>query len=586
MKQEHWFTRFAKASVLSALVIAVSLLVLPRLFLVVAQDNGPVLPDETLATNPKDRSLEVTATVPVFAPPPVPILISPNNNAVIRERETTFEWEIQEHLGPYDYLDFSVDGEVLFSHLPFWSYETADYLLTVNHLDFRLKLKTPHALNDGLHTWKVRVIDKANRGTDSSTWSFTVDSQSPTILITEIDGEEVAISSADGTTMPEEPLVVTSAQPTINGKTEPSIEVQLVITRPGWEDKVLITKSDENGNFSFELPWLNQNEIVALRFTTVDKAGNAAVLEGLMIVYKIPKVTVTIPAGIFPDPFVLEFPSLPDFWTWTSIQLPPPVAKIVEPIIEPVIQPTIHFTDYVAQFVHDYQGMLIFLWLIFWWLYFVLLYAQTGNPWKAWFHFMKIWFIALIRGWPEHPYLWREDETGLPLPLLHFSIEVLNQTKQMEKRSRFTALNGSWFEPIEAKELYSLQCPNRRYAYPTWRLKVSEERDGTVRSLFLSGESWYAQETDAKKVTTADTFVIPELKNLCLIAWLRKSKPAPWKGWRFTPRLSLLVSLLLALILLFFATKFVYLILLILVLIVLFRDLAWNVPEKWRGYFV
>lgn len=587
MKHESpWLTQVFKQSFTLAIwlvVLLISSLSPPNIS---AQDNGPLMPGEELATNPKDRSTQVTAVVPVWQPPPVPVLISPSNNAVIRSREPTFEWEVQDHIAPYDYVDFLLEGERLFARLPFSNQETSDYILTVVDKTFKLTFKNTHTLNDGLHTWKVRVVDFHDHGTDSTTWSFTVDSQAPTILVTQVDEEATAISSADIDTIPTEPLVVTSAQPVLKGKTEPSIEVQLVITRSGWEDKTLLTKSDENGNFSFQLPWLEEDETVQLRFTTVDKAGNAAVLEGLSLVYKVSKVIVVVPPGIFPEPFILELPTLPEFWTWTQIHLPPPIAKVVEPIVEPVIKPTILFTDSIATFVHNFQGVLFFLWLIFWWLYFIVLHAQTGNPWKVWPGFLKHWFVALIKGWPEHPHLWREDVTGRPLPLLFFSVEVLNQTKQIEKRAHLTTLYGTWNEPIAEDELYSLQCPNHRYSYPTWRLKISEERDGTMRNLFISGESWYRAPQNGQKQTSADTFVLPELKDLRLVAWLRKAKAAPWPGWRYLPRLSLLVSLLLSLLLLIFAAKFLHVLLLLFVLGVLLRDVSWNVPEKWRSYFV
>ena len=548
---------------------------------------------QTSPSSPKSEASQITATVTVRTPPPVPILISPGNDTVLRQREVTFRWKFQEHILPYDYADLNIDGVTYLPHLPLYDQETDEYVLTVEYnsadstWDYILKLKAETALNDGLHTWKVRAIDTLDHGTDSTTWSFTLDSQAPIILVTQINQTEVAISSADQTTIPSEPVVVSTKTPYLEGKTEANLTVQLTIVYADGTEVVQSTTSDENGVFAFTLPELLPNEVVTLRLSTVDTSGNTTVLDGLQLQYVPKKVVIQLP-GVFPDPLSIELPSFSTPVTWSRI-IPPAITQVVEPVVEPVLQPTRQFSNLIATIVETYTGLLVGLVLTFAGLYLVLLYWLTGNIWRFFIRFAQKWAKAWIFGWPGYQHLWREDHGKASLPLFCFSLERYDQdTKTVVAETRLTTLHGEWSYAPQDEQLYGVSVRNRRYVYPSWEVGVSEERIGTERKLYLTGENWYVASPKQQQslVTSAESFVFASDKKYQLIVWGHQVAIPRWSGLRFVPRLSLLLSVLLALVILVVIPAWWSSLLFLLLSGILLRDLQWRVPQHWKVYCV
>lgn len=559
-----------------------------RHLLAQAEGTG-VLPGETQSTNPKSRSSQVTAVVPIWDPPPVPLLISPKNHAYLDHDTPTFEWELPDHLVPYDHVELIIDGETLFIDLPLVSTTNDDYVLTVEDGVFKLKLKSDHALDDDLHTWKVRAVDFHDHKTDSTTWSFTVDTKSPVILIIEVDDNEVAISSDDWETWPTEefPLETKHDQPTVKGKTEPDTEVQLIITWPDGTQTNLKTISDDSGWFTFDLPTLLPDELIYISFVGIDKAGNVTLLDSLPLVYQPVKIIIEVPIGIFPDPFVIELPEFPPRLEWPKIELPPPIDKIVEPIEQEVWQPAVGFVNWAASLMVNFAGWFIGLIFILLSFYLAILYYLTGGAWRYFGRFGLLWMRAWLIGWSAGKHEWREDREDRRLPLFGFTLERYDkQSETIHKQVKFTNLQGRWDYEPQSEQLYGLQINNRRYAYPSWEMKVSEEREGTQRRLLVAGESWFTATKESGLATSIEAFVIkPALE--CILAGCARRTSLPWgAAWVYAPRAVLLSAWLLAFALLILATAWWSVLLFVLLSVVVWRDAAWRVPQAWKAYLV
>lgn len=551
---------------------------------VMAQTVPSEVPDA-----PKNRPVEVTAIVPVTTSPPVPILIAPGKGITTRQRRVTFKWRLPEHTVPYDYVDLSVDGQRLLAHLPLHDRETDEYELTVEDWEFTLQLKAPLALEEGLHTWKVRSIDINDRGTDSTTWSFTIDSQSPTILLTQVEEQEWAISSADPLTVPTEPITVTTHSPALIGQTEANIPVQLAIIHADGTEMVLEATSDINGAFGFQLSDLPPDEVVTLRFSAVDNAGNATLLEGVRLQYVPQKIVIVIPIppGIFPDPLTIELPPWNEPIRWSEILLPEPVAQAIEPILTPVQTTTASFTDLMATFITQYSGLMASLVLLLASFYLFVLWWLAGNPWSSLVPFVGQWLRAWFFGWPHHPHQWREDEKRQLVPLLAFELEQYDQASQtLHRVRRFTTLAGEWNLPATTEQLESIRLTNRHLRYPSTTVTISEERPlgSEARRLWLTGESWFRVDNRGTARTSAEAFVLETAQPYILVVWGHWSNSRPSPVWRWLPRGCLVIGWSLAFALLVVQPTAWTVTLFLLVFGMLIRDVQWRVPQAWKVY--
>ncbi len=585
---------------------------------VLAQEGG-LLPDETLEDNPKTRPVTISAIVPVQASPPAPILIHPEDNALLNNGQVTFRWKVQDHVAPYKKQELILNGQTVIFDISMSNQQTPQYTLTVNDKnEYTLVLKSGAALSDGDYTWKVRVIDVNNRSTDSTTWFFTIDSQAPQLLITQIEQYETAISSSDPTTVPDDPYVVQTKVPKVSGKTESGATVQLTIVFRDGSTAVLITQTDTSGLFSFTLPPLVRGELVELRFTAIDAAGNTSALAGIFVVYQPTVISFPLlPPFLLPEVPIIEIPLDLPVITIPKIPLPPEIEKPVQEIQEG-IEVSRNYLAELALYL-PWGTLLLFL------SYILLLFLLTGSPFLYGGLFAGQLFRAWIFGWKRHQHIWRDERTQQAIPCLGFQVQRTTvedsavdngvsadasadpdqraqqhpANKPVRTERRISSLFGEWDTPVRPQWVHSVLVNSRAWIFPTsGRLS---DIWAQVRELWLYGESFtWVQKTDAptssKTATSANTkagkpvwrttdacFVLPEdLEHFRFVAWAKR-KPRWFPVWfRFVPRVLLFLAVVIAALIVLLSPHIWNLLWFVFLLLVVFRDFSWNVPEKWR----
>lgn len=415
---------------------------------------GMILPVSAQITGPLSEEVTVTATVPSRTPPPVPILIRPENNSFINTGTVDFEWRaVTGHDVPLARYEISVNGVKLFD-LPLGNDESVNYSLTLSNGVYRLVLKNPARLPDGTHTWKIRVIDDDDKGTDSATWQFTVDSSQPPIVVTNINGQEVSISASDPSTLPESPVIVRSSQPFIYGTTESQAEVQLIVRRADGSESHYKMQSTSDGRFLFTLPVLNADEIVGLTITVIDRADNSRVLSGLQIQYVPRRFVLPLPDFVPDQPdIVITLPDVPGFLQPTPPPLRPSPSPSTptDPGVDPDAQPTDLVVVVPGRQVFErpvtFLGGWRWLLLLMLWGYTLWVYFWTATPWRWYFSWLpqifKWWLL-----WPDSGVV-VSTGTGTPFPWGLTRLEWLESYSSYARRHVWTTPTGFWRVPPE-----------------------------------------------------------------------------------------------------------------------------------------
>lgn len=266
---------------------------------ILAQESG-LGPGETLTTNPKERQVDVSATVADNTPPTTPILISPTNNSYVTDSTPTFKWEASSDANGIGHYEFSLDGSVLFSSLPTTSTETSEYILVYDSVNDDYLLTVKNSLSEGSHTWKVRAVDNVNVGTDSATWTFTIDTQAPSFVLSQIGDQSVSISAQDPSTIPLIPIILGANEPLIVATGEANSSVQVTLIIPGDPTQNYTVAVDSSGNWQLQLGILPRDLVMSIDFTITDLAGNVSVLVGVQFI--IPSDVIIFPPQPTPSP--------------------------------------------------------------------------------------------------------------------------------------------------------------------------------------------------------------------------------------------------------------------------------------------
>ena len=299
---------FARSAIIASIVTWYIASSTPFLQIAQAQESG-VAPGETGSTNPKDRSAKVTATVADRIPPSIPILVSPENNSLLSQNIFAFIWkESTDDYGIQKYQLF-LDGSVWMDNAGPGTESTSDYTVTAS--SGTLTLLPKKSVADGTHTWKIRAFDNNGNYTDSATWSFTVDTQAPTLLVTSLGGVTLSVSSKDSSTIPTTPVILQKNEPVLTGTSEANIVIKLFLTIPGRDNYTAQTNTNSSGNYSFTLPILPLGQTIEIQLQAQDTAGNTSIIDKLpfRIELATAKPIATAKPGIPATPIPL--PTLP-----------------------------------------------------------------------------------------------------------------------------------------------------------------------------------------------------------------------------------------------------------------------------------
>ncbi len=505
-----------------------------------AQEGG-VAEGETVGTNPKPRELSVTAAVPVLNPPPAPILVSPANNSILTSGVVTFVWKaVTGNLAPLDRYELIINGVQRYSGIPLVNHSTDDYVLTFDGTDYHLALRQDRYLPDGVYTWRVRVVDVNDRGTDSTTWNFTIDSRAPPLIITSIDGESVNISATDPSSIPGDPVEVGHPRPEIIGRSDPGTEIQLTVTFSDGSTRQYTASADVNGNFGFTLETLPANQIVALKFVAIDTAGLSTVLDGLRLIYRPAVIVITIPPIIpgLPPTITIEIPPFPTLVVPGFNRIfptpypgyipspPPPTLRVIE---LPVFDSTIWLLLIL-------MGILGYLLTLFW---------IIGNSWLWWPAFLRSLFRFFFFPAPARRHELREQDGQRFLPWCGFTLLWLDERRRPHYRRLISDLNGNWETPFQLELLYQLALHTRHFDYPADRIQISEVRPtDRERVLYLSGESFLIFDPTQQQYTSAiEYFAIARGIDFRFTTWVRRWRSGLGLWILRLPRLFLWLSL-------------------------------------------
>lgn len=288
-----------------------------------AQEGG-IGPGEDFGTNPKDRENTVTATVPDIIAPSIPILVSPTNNSSVNTAKPPFVWQGSTDNVGVDHYVLYLDGSIYIDDIPITATDTSSYTLTVSGNEYTLTPK--NNINNGTHTWKVQAVDAAENIRDSATWSFTIDTQAPTLVITQIGEESTSISSQDSSTLPDPYLEIDENEPTIAGTTEANTSIQLTLIIPSQSNQVYNFDSNGSGNWSVDFPILPREQVLTMNFIVTDDVGNVTVLNDVKFLIK--------------QQFIFGTPTNTPTVTPTSTPPAPTLSPTPEPTLPPGVTAT------------------------------------------------------------------------------------------------------------------------------------------------------------------------------------------------------------------------------------------------------
>lgn len=221
------------------------------------------------------KNVQVSTSVGDLVPPSAPILIAPENGAYIATNQPNFIFlaSTDDNSGIAKYQLF-LDGKLFIDNLT----STPSTIIVT----------APSELSEGKHTWYVKVFDQAGNFSFSSTWSFTVDTTPPFIIITDI--EEIAnlnFSSIDLTTIPPGATVTTrSRRPAFFGRGEPGATIQINLQdKKSYQFTTIVS---DDGTFVLIPDEDLANDTYEVTIISFDKAGNTTLLPSFKLIVQAP----------------------------------------------------------------------------------------------------------------------------------------------------------------------------------------------------------------------------------------------------------------------------------------------------------
>ncbi len=551
-----------------------------------------VLPGETISTNPKDRPVLVTASVGSDEPegaPPYPVLVSPPNNAVLTSGVVVFEWRMPPgHPALLDRFELYINGSLKFGSIsPGSNQETSDYILTItNGNEYRLALKQDKWLPDGSYTWKIRVVDIHDLGSDSSTWSFVIDSTPPNILITNVGENETALSAADPTTIPTDPLIVQTPGPVIVGQTESGAQVQLAITYPDGSVEYLMTTADANGRFRFTLSGLPANKVLVLTFTAVDGAGLSRVLDGVRVMYRPKKIVIPLPP-LFPhQPAELSIfywrPGISREFVSALKDLPAPLGPLIVEVLRPEPEaPTSMVPDLQEQENGWYRGAWM-LWYIFLFGYVFAVFALTRNAWGYFGTYLRVFIRFWLLG-SGGKHRWIEGKKQERLPFYGATLSWLDEKRRYRSRRVVTDPQGNWRNHYVEGRVVSIKSEHPLYPFPS----AQEVEVSGAAAVVPPQEALLWQEhlafRSGQNEHTAAALIIND--QTVLVALTASKQRRGWPAFlTYLPRVILVLMILLAILIVWQVKTWFTILLIIFTLWMFIRDIQGNIRQKLEIY--
>ena len=235
---------------------------------------------------------------------------------------------------------------MLITDIPPNDAETPRFTLDYDEATEYFTLKVKELITDGTHTWKIIALDTFENGSDSATWSFTVDTQAPSFILSQVGSVPTSISAQDINTVPSDPIELDANSPQLLGNGEANSTVVLLVTIPDDPTQTLTNTTDVNGNWGEKLGILPRDIIITLDFTITDQAGLISVLNGVQII--IPTEVFAFPPAS-PSPSPSPSPEASPIPGVSPSPPPPPSSPPPSPLIVIPLTPPIEIAHEIIQ---------------------------------------------------------------------------------------------------------------------------------------------------------------------------------------------------------------------------------------------
>ena len=266
-----------------------------------------LIPGSVLAVvNPQTSSVGITATVPDTHPPSTPVLISPANHSTINTQAPNFIFQPSTDNVGFGEYELYLDGDN----------KMRDHIFHQNTTTITTSAETN--LTDGLHTWKIRAIDTSNNYKDSATWTFTIDTTPPLILITQIAEHTTNLSSADPATTQANPTFTTTDQTPIFTGTSEAHATLIISLSSNTQNYSFTTIAASDASFTITPTSKLGYNNYTVSISATDTANNTTALPSFTLTIKSPPTitislpsplpTITLPTITLPT---ISLPSLP-----------------------------------------------------------------------------------------------------------------------------------------------------------------------------------------------------------------------------------------------------------------------------------
>lgn len=424
----------------------------------VSAQSGGIEPGETGQTNPKSRQPKVTATILDNGPPTTPILIAPENGSTIRVSKPHLVWKASTDVGGIDKYDVYVDGILLFPAVPTYSVDTNLYTLIYDPVTTYYTLMPKQVINDGTHTWKVVVFDDVGNTNVSVTWTFTIDTTAPHIILTDIGSIPVSISSQDLSTVPTVPIQINETNPLLQGTGEAGAFVDMVLRfENGDPSQTYSFTVASDGTWQLQLSALPINTVFYLDFTITDVMGNISLLENIPVIVK-PGAVVSSPTPT-PDPTFPYIPLPQDPFTPIPIELPPVIEQLI-PDIPPAIQRATEKT------LLDNMIVPILITTILLTRFTLLIFPLRSLISLAWIKSaLKVLFFLPFVSKSKRVAVF-DHATGTPIPFIPISFFKHNNSRIKNELVGFTDRRGFMYE-IPEQGTWNVTIDASKTTFPT-----------------------------------------------------------------------------------------------------------------------
>ena len=252
-------------------------------------------------TNPQSSDEIVnSATIP-DSTVSIPHLQSPSNGAyTTNSTSLPFSWQRSTCDTGIDHYTIYRDDIIVADGITHADIQaTSVYTASVDSSYVYLTFKA--AISEGSHTWKVIAVGSEGNTASSETWTFTVDTTIPDIILKSVDKNTMYWATHDPTTIPpwdQRQLIVTTSDPLISGKVEANSNIKFSLS-----SGQTVTVFEADGNWEHRFRNLTKNVTYSVFITATDAAGNTNSFPEFTITYLQGQALKVIPppASVIPD---------------------------------------------------------------------------------------------------------------------------------------------------------------------------------------------------------------------------------------------------------------------------------------------